>query len=439
MEVSILYGIIASREYTPDIKEVIADEQIWFERAGDFNDENFMIHSQAAMNANVQVLFVDMTCANDSAIIRGIKQFRMKRDSRIIMIAPNREPGDPTVNDLISLQVLDFISFTVDEQDEEYERESISFLIRQQLKKKSSYGNVARWNVRTESAIERNQAAPEKPRPEKVKNEQPRGTTEVNDPALMAHLESMLEHEQPVTREREVIITERIVGSVLIAVGGVGRRSGATHNTLQIAHFLKGLSDSVACVELVDAEASPPVFRKLKLDQDKASEVTGGFHQDGVDYYPEASMKVYLQVLSANYDYVVVDLGSLYLKVKNKYMPTLFYEEFFRAGCSVLTCGSAIWEFEDLVVSLDRLYEKGWNRHLSIMVNFSDRESYEKTCNAFTKKEKRTMQVDFIQSYFQPDPFVIETESRKNFEHMFKDMLPTETQKKRIFGGLFRR
>lgn len=425
-----LYGIISSREYIPDLKEVIGSSEIWFERVGDFSDEDFMIHSQSAMNANVQVLFIDMTCAEDIAIIRGIQQYRLKRDNRIIMIAPNRVPGDPAITALISLQVLDFISFTVeiDEEEQDGTRESISYLVKQQLNKKPTYGNVARWNVQTEDAIERS---------EKVKQEKKtfksKSTDEYNR-TLIEELESMVVQDSSPRREiinqPELIIMEKMVGTALIAVGGTGRRTGATHTAIQISNILQQLSDSVACVELLDPTAGKPVFENFKSGDQQAS-VEGGFRYKEVDYYPEANMKQYLKVLSGKYDYIVLDLGDC---LKNQY-----YEEFFRAQVPILTCGSSVWDFDELLNTLDHLYQRSWNKHMCIFINLGDDETFEMTANTFSKKEKKHMNVDFYQGPFQPDPFLVDDDNRITYEAMLGGILPTETKKKRKFGGFFRR
>ncbi|MEK8210414.1 hypothetical protein NST41_33015 [Paenibacillus sp. FSL L8-0696] len=428
MEVCYLYGIIASREYIPDLKEVIGSSEIWFERVGDFSDEDFMIHSQAAMSANVQVLFIDMTCAEDNAIIRGIKQYRLKRDNRIIMIAPNRVPGDPTITALISLQVLDFISFTVEVDEEEETRESISYLVKQQLNKKPSYGNVARWNVQTENTIERSEKARLEKRISRNKSDDQYSRTLLEELEALAGQDSGPRRE--IIKQPELIIMEKMLGTALIAVGGTGRRTGASHTAIQISNILQELSESVACVELLDPNAGKPVFKKFRSGDQSAS-IEGGFRYKEVDYYPEADMKQYLRVLSGKYDYIVLDLGDC---LNNQY-----YEEFFRAQVSILTCGSSVWDFDDLLNALDHLYQKGWNKHLCILVNLGDDEAFEMTAKTFSKKEKKHMNVDFYQGPFQPDPFLIDDDNRRNYESMLDEILPTENKKKRLFGGFFRR
>lgn len=427
-----LYGIIASKNYISDLKEVIGSSEVWFERVGDFSDENFLIHTQAAMNANLQVLFIDLTCASDSSIIRGVNQYRMKRDSRIIIIAPNRQPGDETIASLISLQVLDFISFDVDEDEEEYERESISLLIKAQLNKKPTYGNVARWNLQYEQPTGKSKAS-EKP----SKNDDVKIPKNPLDSTLMEHLESMLENEPQVSRQKEIIFTERIVGSVLIALGGVGRRTGTSHSAMRLSRYLSSLSYSVACVELLDNELNKPVFFTYNTEAPTKRSAEFGFHYEGIDFFTDVTMQEYIEIHAAGYQYLVVDMGQIVTRSENRNILGQYAQEFFRADLALITTTAAVWDFGNLVSYLDGLWENGWKKPMNILVNLCDDNSFKNLSTVFKKNEKKLLQIDFVQSSFQVNPFELTEDMSESYQRLLSEFLPKEKKKKKMFSKLF--
>ena len=100
-----LYGLIVSPGNVQEVKEAIKGSEVWFEKIGIFNPDTFVQHCQRLVN--MQALIIDATCIDDSSLIKGIRQFRLKRGAtRIVLIAPGREPGDVTISTLLKLQVL---------------------------------------------------------------------------------------------------------------------------------------------------------------------------------------------------------------------------------------------------------------------------------------------------------------------------------------------
>lgn len=451
-----MYGLIVSREHSKDAHDAIKGGEIWFEKVGSFSAEIFLQHCQAAAAVNLSILIVDLDTTDPASFIRGIRIFRQsRRDTRIILLAPGRKPGDPTITSLLPLQIYDIVAPEGDLEEENDEEEEdheegdyegnyveedpdalsyLAILIKNQIAGDYGYGNIARWDTLADGIIEINvqhqtvqEKVREKDKDKKKNRDRPFGT----DPALVEHIHS-IEIEPPPDRlkVKEVVVREHIAGTVIIAIAGSGNRTGTTHSAIQISNILQKLNVSVACVELLDPTTGKPVFEKFKSGDQLAS-VEGGFRYKEVDYYPEANMKQYLKVLSVKYDYIVLDLGDC---LNNQY-----YEEFFRAQVSILTCGSSVWDFDELLNTLDHLYQRSWNKHMCIFINLGDDETFEMTAKTFSKKEKKHMNVDFYQGPFQPDPFLVDDDNRIPYEAMLGGILPTETKKKKKFGGLFRR
>lgn len=245
-----MYGIIASKDYIRDIRESLEGNSIWFEESGEFSSDIFQQHCQAAANANVQILIIEMNCTEDSSLIRGIQQFRLLRDSRIILIAPGREPGDTTITTLLGLQILDIIAPMRDEkreddeeeeEGEETERPSIVPLIKKQLAMKPSYGNVVRWDVKTTEMAERKQFELDQ---EKFRKEKQKNIKRGFDPdlELIEHIHSLSFEPPPV---KFVTLPNRT-----ILIGGLYPGAGSTFVTLTIARLLNHLGIPNGVVEI---------------------------------------------------------------------------------------------------------------------------------------------------------------------------------------------
>lgn len=230
----------------------------------------------------------------------------------------------------------------------------------------------------------------------------------------------------------KIIISERIVGTVLIAIAGTCRGAGSTHNAIQIAKYLSGNGFEVACVEMVDCEINPPVFKYLMDGNSKSSKVDNGFHSNGIDFYKEVDPEKYIQIISARYQYVVVDLGQIITNINNKPTEGLYFKEFFRSNISIISTRSAVWDFVNLVKFIDKLLANSWSNQCNVLVNLSDDQRYKYLTTRFTGKQKKDLQLDFSQNSFSPDPFTKVENSI--FEALLESIIP-KTKKKKI--GLF--
>lgn len=412
-----LYGIISSHEYIDDIRQAVQGGSIWFEESGEFSADTFVIHCQSAANANVQTLIIDMSCVDDASIIRGVRQFRLLRDSRVIIIAPGRIPGDSTITTLIGLQVLDVVAPIVDEDIEEDERPSITPLLKSQLASKPSYGNVVRWDVKTDEAARLKEL---ENLTKNLSKEKDKGKDKVSrgpDQSLLDHIHS-LDIEPPPPRIKEkVIYKDRVIGTMIIAVGGADRRTGSTLTAIKLAQMLANSGFKTACMERNDPDFSPATFHLYADGESKY--MNNGFSFNGADLFLEQGNERWLDEAYSNYEYIVLDMGQLL----NHHRPSVYFNEFLRSNLHIVTTCAMDWDFDRFTQLIAYLQKEGVTKKLNVLVNLSDDRRYEQFQSTFSKKEIEYFQLAFFQNGFSLDLDKIDDQTKSIFKRMLGSVL----------------
>ncbi|MEN1990238.1 hypothetical protein [Paenibacillus hubeiensis] len=350
-----MYGIISSPEHMDEIKRALVDEQIWFEVAGEFGTEAFLQQCQSVSGTAIHTLIIDMEAAEDIALVKGVRQYRLNRDSRIVMVAVGRVPGDQTINELLKYNVYDFVApsyaslegyeddYDDDQEEEEQQQEVISPIrkplssyIREQLDAKSSYSAAARWDIGSEEMVIQQQlqnGGSSKDSPTKGTKGDTKQIKHV--PIGIESIEQIeeLEIQPQVVREQQTLV-ETIIGTLIIAVIGVEPGSGATHTAILITEFLARKGRKVALIEGNDSQD----FYRIANAYDGLANVPNNeqmFTIDGVDYYKSNYRYDVPELLEMEYDYIVLDLGA--------YHETRYIEEFYRAHVQVVTGHGIEW------------------------------------------------------------------------------------------------
>ncbi|TVX85622.1 hypothetical protein [Paenibacillus agilis] len=338
-----MYGLLINREKIKDVRDAVIGSQIWFEEAGVFSQEEFLQHCQSASNVELQTLIVDMDCTDETSLIKGLRTFRNKRLSRIILIAPGRKPGDPTISSLLSLQVWDIVAPEEidpdpDEEDDfeegDYEEEDpnsesyLTTLLKLQISSDFGYGNAARWDVQNQQL-----ADPEKPKTKGKNEDSSKAQKMVTDPSIIEHIHSITV-DPPTEKSNKVTLLETIIGTVLVSVIGVETNAATTHTALLVANYLVERGYKVAIVEAnqnKDFERIEYVYEGMKGY--KSSEQTFSIHD--VDYYKSSSALDMAQLHEKEYDYIVLDLGA--------YADAEYIEEFFRSNVQIIVGHGSEW------------------------------------------------------------------------------------------------
>jgi hypothetical protein len=132
----------------------------------------------------------------------------------------------------------------------------------------------------------------------------------------------------------------RWLGTVVIGIGGVGRRTGTTHAAIQIARMLAvATHEKVALIEVLQ-QAGHPLQVLSTLAIGNVVDLPNGFRREGVDCYPNQTLQQYMAWIGADYTYIVADFGALH-EPEEGIAQRL---EFSRAHVKLLTVGGSLWD-----------------------------------------------------------------------------------------------
>jgi|GEM_PF-6471571 len=195
----------------------------------------------------------------------------------------------------------------------------------------------------------------------------------------------------PSGRPKErVVVEERIVGCVPIAVGGVGARSGATHVALSMAVWLAREGFQTAVVECRGESLAA-------LRTDVAAAAPGGFRWEGTDVFTALGAP-WIPILSAGYQYVVLDFGDLTAAGETDEM------EFMRCPLRFLVTGVSAWDLARTFSALGRWKEKYPAQEWNVALNFADEAKYREVAESLLPREKKALKLRFWHVPFYSDP-----------------------------------
>lgn len=433
-----MYGILATPEHIEGVREAIGEGDVWYEKVGQFGEEAFIQECISASQVNLQTLIVDMDMTDPESFIKGIRKFRVSRaNTRIVVLAVGREPGDKTINTLLKFQIFDFIAPSLqsiegyededfdesdDAEDTEEEKSEISrplsYYIGAQLRIKPSYSNASRWDVETEAMLRQGNSSG------KAKATELKGTwdkekspkTEKGQPLDSSVIEHIDQLEiQPIpTRERQTLV-ETIIGTVTIAVMGIEANSGSTHTAILIANYLERKGNKVAIIE---ANASND-FAKIANAYDGVMGLQNDeqyFTIQEVDYYKSNYRYDVAELLELEYDYIILDLGS--------HRNTKYIEEFYRAHVQVITGHSSEWR-QEKICEFAQLHSHRDQERWIFCLPFSDKQT-------IADIEKRLGEGVVTGLPTHPDPYRNQRETDAILESFLKGYMGQKRQKTRM-------
>lgn len=133
---------------------------------------------------------------------------------------------------------------------------------------------------------------------------------------------------------KEVYRRPQVVGTVVIAVGGVQAHLGATHTAMSIASFLQKRQHSVALIELNDSEDFERIHALYEGEEHFIRKDTK-FSYKGIDHYKYRE-ELRLWEIIPTYEYVVLDVGA----IEN----SAYLEEFKRAHIRCVLVSPYEWK-----------------------------------------------------------------------------------------------
>lgn len=149
----------------------------------------------------------------------------------------------------------------------------------------------------------------------------------------LIEVEKVVEIEKVI--EKVVEVDKNTFNRVIIGFVGVKKGIGSTYNSISLAKYLSK-NYKVAVVE----------FKKDFIDIAEAYEIQikdDMFTHEGVDYFSVDIDKFYKEVLSSDYQYIIVDFGSYNNEI---------IKDFYRTDIKLVLCGTKVWEDKYLATFL---------------------------------------------------------------------------------------
>jgi len=241
-------------------------------------------HQALSQAARLQLEFLVLDIDFPNVSEAELHQYRLPRPAtRIILLAPDREPGDLLVSKLVGLGIYDVVSGT---------QEALADELLQTVQFPGNYTQAARW--------------------------------------LQLGYDQVIQYKKngydPEKRdiEREVIVQQRPLGLTTIAVAGAGSGTGVSHLCLMLASYLGQQNTKVAIAEWPTGNSSNQKSQYLGLVGFGAacqpSYLNGVTLQiaamDSFDILLDArSFRsidfVFPWAAHSSYDYLILDLGEL--------------------------------------------------------------------------------------------------------------------------------
>lgn len=218
-----------------------------------------------------------------------------------------------------------------------------------------------------------------------------------------------------------VVFIEKLVGTVIIAVGGANRGVGCTYTTISLASFLRRNNYEVAVIELNEN----PVFFTLEDESCSNGRLKGSFKKGGIDFYWQNGYNhdsILSEALRAGYNFLIIDLGRL-LRTDNMGLveKSAWFDEMNRAGLPILVSGAATWQIKDLAPCLN---QPGSNRWTLV---FSAPGGVE-----FEQLKKCLSNPTYLLN-FNPDPFTPDRLRDTVLRDLMVSVLPREEAAKKGF------
>ncbi len=292
-----------------------------FQEYGEVDIRNTLI---SASRISLNNLIVDLDTAPVTTILQALHTYRVQRpNTRIIILAQGRQPGDTEVAGVIALGIYDIVA---PEDDEGI----IPGLERAIYNPPATYTQAARWlQLEQEQSLNKTNS-----------NKGPSGNLEVRT---------------------EVLIQQRPLGLTTIAVAGAGPGAGVSQLCLAIASHLARSNNRVVLAEWPIGEKSTGVESQYsflsplgaKYERQKAHGIDIKMaHLNGFDVFLDArsfrSIEYAFPVIAQNpYDYLVLDLGELGPDSPEK------IAEMDRAALAILVVNAAPYRIEKFLPFID--------------------------------------------------------------------------------------
>lgn len=251
------------------------------------------IKKQSGQINVLKALIVDVDAIKDSQeeFIQALSNFRMLYDTKIIVIATGREPGDTILNGVFCTGIYDIITA---------EKEALSEELKYCLEKGKNFQDSARFQILENKENETSEAS--------------------------------VIHEKLIIKKS----VKKVANKEIIGFMGTQSRVGVTHNCIVCAEYLKENSFKVAIVELTNEKSS---YEKIMEYYDYGLEDDEFFNMDGIAVYPKYDMNKLHLIMAQNYHFILIDFGIYRKEIET---------EFIRTAVPIVVACSKPWEVDQM-------------------------------------------------------------------------------------------
>jgi len=301
----LLLSIIVTKQMSEKIKDILeSGEDIVFKHIGKLDSESVKDVFYSASRISSEAILVDIDVFSGKEIVSALQSFRISRpNTRVIIIAPERKPGDELISSIVGLGIYDIAA---EEKDADWNMVINDIL----LSMPATYSQAARWHT----------------------------GQFINDGKR--------------NKER-VVIEERHSGIIVIAVAGTAHGLGCTHTAFSLASFLSRSGYSVAVIE----DSQRPVFSYFtNILRVKEGKVKGSYVAHGIDIFALDESKgrdewnfdtLFKEIKAGQYEYVIRDLGVL---------DSSRMREIYMADEAFIVASAAKWRWHECIDKFDNEY-----------------------------------------------------------------------------------
>jgi hypothetical protein len=369
-----VFSVISGPKLFDRIKEVLSGRNILYEAIT--GSRNVMSCLEEAARVNSSVLILDIDAGTEGDVVAGVKKFRVARpNTRIIVVAPGREPGDKAVAALVGKGVYDIVV----PAERDGELDISSSLLKVLNSPPATYADAVRWDTVADGI--------------------------------------------GVEVKERVVYKERFLGMGYMITAGAKYGSGSTTMAAAAAQYLAAAEKKkVALIELCR-------FPVLERTADRFHGRVDVFPQNSlfVPSYKEEIERCFSEVSKKKkYDFIIADLGALYeLDEKGLYKKHELFSETSRANAVIFTLGFSPWSYYNLLPYLkekDKI--KDW-----LVVTSGNEDTVD-----VLKRELNSENV-FLCPFFN-DPFEKNEKVFRFMEKLLSPLLPGRNRRKGLFGFL---
>lgn len=314
-------AIIVTNRSVQEVRKAIGSADISYEKTGRFEGGEFLEHCLSVAKIHVEAFILDLDCAETAFILEGIRQYRLLRyDTPIIVIALDRHKEDGFVRQL-GEQGIEVIT-TEPGTSIKAVSKALTTLLPQNTQQDQPLPEKTKDP--DESNIEM----------DRIQDKIYRYTSKIqgnshNDSTDVMNLEL-----PDLPFQEKILVQERIIGTIVVAVMGVETKLGCTHFSIMIANYLNRKGYTVALVEANGSNDFAQVENAYEGIKDYNNPTTQ-FSINGVTYYKSNHDKDMSALIAKGYDYLILDIGGC--------EESDWSEEFFRANAQFILGGGSEW------------------------------------------------------------------------------------------------